>query len=235
MGRFGRSGGASLFGGGGLLTTGHFRPPSGIAAYGGLLGGAAASVWWLRRSGLPVLPFLDAAAPAVGLGYFFGRLGCFLAGCDYGKITAMPLSVRFPAQSHAFRDHLARGLVGPDDAWSRPVHPTQLYLAFTGLALYLLCSSLPARGDGRRFLAYVGGYAVVRSLIELLRGDEGRGFFGPLSTSQVLAAVSVALAFALVRVQRASGASATPTPQGVPGSPGPARGLRGWCSGAGWP
>jgi phosphatidylglycerol:prolipoprotein diacylglycerol transferase len=182
-----------------LARTGVFRPPSGIAAYGGLLGGVGGAVAWLRWRRRAVLPFLDAAAPAVGLGYFLGRIGCFLAGCDYGKVTTASWGVRFPAQSHAFRDHLARGWVAPEDPWSLPVHPTQLYLAFTGLALHLALSSWPSRGDGRRFLAYVAGYGLLRSLIELLRGDEGRGVVGALSTSQGLAAASIVLAAVVVR------------------------------------
>ncbi len=187
-----------------LVKTGAFRPPSGVAAYGGLLGGVGASVLWLRRRGLPVLPMLDAAAPAAGLGYFVARLGCFLAGCDYGVPTRLALGVRFPAGSHAFRDHLARGWVAPGDAWSLAVHPTQLYLAFVGLALHLALSSWPSRGDGRRFLAYAVGYGVLRSGVELLRGDEGRGVWGPVSTSQVLAIVSVVLAWMVVRSRRTS-------------------------------
>lgn len=192
-----------------LVQTGAFKPPSGIAAYGGLIGGVAAAVWWLRRSRLPVLPFLDALAPSVGLGYFFARLGCLLAGCDYGSTTQLALAVRFPAGSHAHRDHVAHGLIDAGAPWSLPVHPTQIYMALAGLLLFLATSLLPARGDGRRFLAYVVGYAALRSLIELLRGDAGRGFLGPLSTSQALALVSVGLTVALVRrEQRATQAAA---------------------------
>lgn len=182
--------------------TGRFQPPSGIAAYGGLLGGTGAVVLWLRREQLPILPFLDAAAPSIGVGYFTARLGCFLAGCDYGKTTSLPWGVRFPSGSHAFRDHLARGWVSAADPWSRPVHPTQLYLAFTGIALYLWTSARPARGDGRRFFGYVAGYATLRFLIEGLRGDEGRGAVGALSTSQFLALVSLVLAWMVVRSPR---------------------------------
>ncbi len=185
-----------------LVTTGHFRMRSGMAAYGGLFGGTLASIAWLWRRGLPIAPFLDAAAPSIGIGYFFSRLGCFLAGCDYGVPTRVPWAVRFPAGSHAFVDHAQRGLVDADAAWSLPVHPTQLYMAFVGLALSMVCAARPARGDGRRFALYVVGYAALRSLVELLRGDEGRGSLGPLSTSQVLALVSVALVGALLVRQR---------------------------------
>ena len=67
-----------------LARTGRFHVPTGMAAYGGLIGGTVAAIVTLRRLGRRVRPFLDAAAPAVGAGYFFARVGCFLAGCDYG-------------------------------------------------------------------------------------------------------------------------------------------------------
>lgn len=175
----------------GLAQDGQLVFRSGMAAYGGLIGGSLGAVLSLRRQRLAVLPFLDAAAPALGLGYFAGRIGCFLAGCDYGVLTARSWGVVFPAGSHAFRDHLAKGLVAPSSPGALPVHPTQLYLAFVGLGLYLGLSRLSPRPDGRRFVLYVGLYALCRSAIELLRGDAGRGFVGALSTSQMLALASV--------------------------------------------
>lgn len=169
------------------IAAGRFVARSGLAAYGGLLGGLLASVLVLRRQRLAVLPFLDAGAPALGLGYFFARLGCFLAGCDYGRPTDAPIGVRFPQGSFAWVDHVERGLVPPDARASLPVHPTQLYLAFLGLALFLVVPRLPLRRDGARVAAYFAAYAFGRSAIELLRGDASRGAVGPLSTSQAIA------------------------------------------------
>ena len=88
------------------MRDGRFMPPTGMAAYGGLIGGTVAAALTLRRLGRPVLPFFDAAAPAVGVGYFSARLGCFLAGCDYGSVTHAAWAVRFPRGSYAWRDHL---------------------------------------------------------------------------------------------------------------------------------
>ncbi len=190
------------------LADGRFVARSGLAAYGGLLGGTLASMAILRRLRLPVLPFLDAGAPALGLGYFFARLGCFLAGCDYGRPTASAFGVRFPQGSAAWVDHVERGLVPPDARASLPVHPTQLYLAFLGLALFVAISRLrappspvppvsaPAR-DGARISAFFAAYAVGRFALESLRGDASRGAIGPLSTSQAIAVVTLALLGAL--------------------------------------
>ena len=73
---------------------------------------------WLRR------PRADGAVRSgpsstrrllpLGLGYFFARLGCFSAGCDYGKVTTSRFAVTFPAGSYAFRDHVASGALSPD-------------------------------------------------------------------------------------------------------------------------
>jgi phosphatidylglycerol:prolipoprotein diacylglycerol transferase len=186
----------------GFFANGRFTPPTGMAAYGGLLGGVAGGSVALARMRLPVWTFLDASAPGVGLGYFFARLGCFLAGCDYGTITTSRVGLSFPRGSYAFRDHVAAGLLSPDAATSLPVHPTQLYEALSGVTLYLLLRAMPATGDGRRFVALAVGYGVLRSGIELLRGDASRGHVGPLSTSQMLAIVSIVLTLALWRARR---------------------------------
>jgi phosphatidylglycerol:prolipoprotein diacylglycerol transferase len=170
---------------------------SGLAAYGGLIGGAVGAALSLRRQGLAVWPFLDEAAPALGLGYFFARIGCFLAGCDYGKITSSPLAVRFPPESFAYNDHVNHDLITPLADASLPVHPTQLYLSFTGLLLFFVIRAIPARGDGRRFVLYFVAYGVLRSLIEVFRGDAARGSVGWLSTSQFLALASSLVLVAL--------------------------------------
>jgi prolipoprotein diacylglyceryltransferase len=185
------------------LGGGRLRPPTGMAAYGGLIGGVVGGTIALHRMRLAVWPFLDATAPGVGLGYFFARLGCFSAGCDYGKLTTSRFGAIFPRGSYAFRDQVAAGLLDPDAPSALAVHPTQLYAALSGVVLYLALRAMPNKGDGRRFVALVIGYGTLRSLIELLRGDASRGHVGPLSTSQLLALVTVTLTLAMWRLRRA--------------------------------
>jgi prolipoprotein diacylglyceryltransferase len=210
------------------IVEGRFVARTGLAAYGGLIGGTLAAIAALRWQRLPVLPFLDAGAPALGLGYFFARIGCFLAGCDFGLPTASRLGVRFPQGSYAWIDHVERGLVPRDARASLPVHPTQLYLAFLGLALFVVISRFrssrssglshdPAQGGsalggGARISAYFAAYAVGRFAIESLRGDASRGAIGRLSTSQAIAVATVVVLAALwsarlVRVLRSRAAS----------------------------
>jgi phosphatidylglycerol:prolipoprotein diacylglycerol transferase len=175
---------ASWLGGGPL------RPPTGMAAYGGLVGGSLGAIVALRRRKLDAWAFLDTTCPALGLGYFCARIGCLLAGCDYGRPLDASWAVRFPPTSPAARDQVALGWIRPG-AWSLPVHPTQIYMALVGLALFYGVQRLDLRVPGRRFGLMVVAYAVARAAIETLRGDASRGHVGPLSTSQAIALATV--------------------------------------------
>ena len=126
----------------------------------------------------------DALAPGVVLGQAIGRLGCFAAGCCWGKPTSLPWAV-------TFTDVYASRAVGtPMDT---PLHPSQLYESGAAFLIFaFLLWLLPRkRFDGQVTLAYVALYSAVRFGLEFLRGDPERGswFGGTLSTSQVIAIV----------------------------------------------
>jgi prolipoprotein diacylglyceryltransferase len=157
----------------------------GRAAYGGFLGGTLCAIVVLRRGRVEVRPFLDRAVPLCGLSYGFVRVGCFLAGCDYGKPTASAWGMRFPVGSPAAVDHAALGWA-PRTGESLPVHPTQLYEAAIGVVAAGLASVWLVKGkrDGRAFATFVVLYAVGRFFVETLRGDGSRGLYADLSTAQ---------------------------------------------------
>lgn len=169
---------------------------SGRSAYGGLLGGCLLSAGFLRRFRQPVLPFFDRAVVLMGSSFALVRVGCFLAGCDFGRVTASSWGVRFPAHSPAALEHAQHGWI-PSGAASLPVHPTQLYEA--GLALLATGLALVALRRGPRDGRAVGGwlvcYAVGRFALEFLRGDGSRGIYLGLSTAQI---VSIAILGALL-------------------------------------
>ena len=177
---------------------GRLEAPTGFAAYGGLVFGTLGGLAWIRfaHREIDAWRFLDAVAPSLALGVFFARVGCFLAGCDYGTPTASVLGTTFPRGSHAFRDHLARGWIDASATSSLPVHPTELYEAAVGLALFFVLRALHPAKRGVRFVALVLGYAFARSVIELVRGDASRGHVGALSTSQIFAIVTSIVALA---------------------------------------
>lgn len=190
---------------------------TGRTAYGGLLAGILGATLYARRAKLPIGAFFDRAS--VGTGIIFGcvRIGCFLAGCDYGAPTSSPLGVRFPAGSLAAYDHATRGWV-PPGAPSLPVHPTELYESAVGFTAAALCALVLKYGprDGRAFLTFLAVYAPGRFALEFFRGDADRGVYGSLSTSQwVSVAILVALPFLWLAARTSSKRSA-PSPSRPP-------------------
>lgn len=190
------------------IATGSLTPvlESGRAAYGGLLGGWLLAGLYLRAQGEPLAPFYDRSVTLLAPAFILVRLGCFLAGCDYGRVTTGPWGLRFPSGSPAALAHAAAGWV-PADGASLPVHPTQLYeVGLAGLATLL---ALPAllRGprDGRAFRRWILCYAAGRFLLEFLRADGARGLYLGLSTAQWLSiAIGVALLLPILWRQRSA-------------------------------
>jgi prolipoprotein diacylglyceryltransferase len=167
---------------------------AGMTSFWGYLAGMSAVIVVCRANRLPLARLADLAAAPMGLALFCARLGCFLAGCDYGKVTSVPWAVRFPKGSPAWRDQLTAGLLPPERAESLPVHPTQLYEAALGLLMFGVALVLLRRmrdGKGRVFLACAALYAVGRLAIETVRGDAGRGIYAGLSSGQIFSIVAL--------------------------------------------
>lgn len=162
---------------------GPYLAHGGLVWYGGLLGGAATSFFYLRRYRLDLARFADAAAPALAVGHAFGRVGCFMGGCCYGRPTNLPWGVRFP--STPFFD----GPVGV------PLHPVQLYEALAELGLAAIAGVLAGRiRKGGALGVWLVGYAAVRLAFELgLRGDDrGLGIAGLPPSAALSAGIAVA-------------------------------------------
>lgn len=183
----------------------------GRAAYGGLLFALLGAVIVNRALGESSLAFLDRAAPGVGLAFGFVRVGCFIAGCDYGVPTSAAWAVRFPSDSLAAMDHASRGWV-MEGMMSLPVHPTQLYEALFGFVSCLVAWAWLHRHreprNGSVFNTWLAAYALARFCIEFLRGDVTRGSYGALSTAQLVSlAILAGLAIKQVKDHRLSSAA----------------------------
>ena len=189
-----------------FATTGQFRPRwAGMTSFWGYLAGAAAVTIACERHRLSVKRVADLAVIPLGAALVLARLGCFMAGCDFGKVTSLPWAVRFPAGSPAWRDHVHAGLVPADRAQSLPVHPTQLYEALLGLAIIGvgLVAARRKLEAGWVFAAAAATYCVGRLLIETVRGDAGRGVYAGLSSGQIFSLVVLtAIAARLVWARR---------------------------------
>jgi phosphatidylglycerol:prolipoprotein diacylglycerol transferase len=164
---------------------------SGGVFYGGLLLAVAVALWYVRRAGLPLWTTCDVFAPGIALGHAVGRLGCFFAGCCYGKPTNVPWAVRFT-------DPFAAANVGTP--LGVDLHPTQLYEAGAELLILFVLLVTEKRGKpfaGRTFWLYILLYAISRYIIEIFRGDE-RGTVGIFSTSQFISIVLAPLAIGML-------------------------------------
>ena len=130
----------------------------GLVYYGGLIGAAVAGIFYLAWKKLPVWKIADILAPSIALGSVFGRIGCLLNGCCYGRACDLPWAIHFPL------DHETHGAA---------VHPTEIYDALLNLILYVFLAWLFRRKkfDGQIFATYLIIYAVFRSIAEYFRGD----------------------------------------------------------------
>lgn len=136
----------------------------GLVFYGGLIGAAIAGTFYVKWKKLPFHKTADALAPSIALGSVFGRIGCLMTGCCYGRACDLPWAIRFPEGN-------------PMHPPTFPVHPTQLYDSFANLLLYLGLAWLYRRKkfDGQVFAAFLIGYAILRSIVEIFRGDYQAG------------------------------------------------------------
>jgi phosphatidylglycerol:prolipoprotein diacylglycerol transferase len=175
----------------------------GLVFYGGFFAALAVAVGYTRWRGMNFWRTADILAPSVALGHFFGRLGCFAAGCCWGKEAhgaALAWAARFPVDSLAFQDYAARGALPAGAQVTPPLHPVQLYEAGAELVLFFALSLLGRRKrwDGQVLVAYLLAYAAVRYVVELFRGDAARKFVaGSVSTSQAIALAAAAFGLAL--------------------------------------
>ena len=135
----------------------------GLTLYGGLVGGTVVGLWMARRLHLPVWRSSDAIAPAIALGTVFGRIGCFLNGCCYGRPTKLPWGVVYPPESFPGMEF-----------GSTPIHPSQLYFSLAGLAVFAALWAIRKRvtAEGRLFWIMIILIAAVRVPLDFTRTYE---------------------------------------------------------------
>lgn len=162
---------------------------NGFVIYGSIIGGVVGVVWYCRKNKWEILKIFDMVIPGLALAQGFGRIGCFLAGCCYGKPTDLFFGVKFRPDS-----------LGPSDVY---VYPTQIFSSIFDfiLALVLLKLDKKQKKDGRLFALYMIIYSVGRFIIEFIRNDP-RGNVGILSTSQFIGIFVVILGIALYNIDK---------------------------------
>lgn len=173
----------------------------GLVFYGGFIGASLALIIYCRVRSIPLWRLADAFAPSIPLGYAFGRIGCLMNGCCFGKQCSLPWAITYPRGHETF----------PRDAASAtPVHPTQVYDSLLALGLYAVLAWLYRRKkfDGQIFAVYLICYAFIRSAVEHFRGDYTvdhiyAGFLTPAQLVSIGILTAGIVLFAVLRNQKA--------------------------------
>lgn len=186
---------------GSLLSVG-FLESAGIF-YGGVIAALVVLTLYVHRQKLRWLAVGDAVAPGLALGHSIGRLGCFAAGCCWGK----------PAHGFwavTFHNAYANATVGVP--LNVPLYPTQLIESAAEAGMFLLLWRLARRRafEGELTAVYLLGYGVIRFLVDFLRAYEPQAmlFHGLMTDAQLTSLAMIALAIG-IWVARARRAAAT--------------------------
>jgi phosphatidylglycerol:prolipoprotein diacylglycerol transferase len=143
---------------------------SGGVFQGGLVFGVIFALWYFRRRRIPTWKVADLVGPALALGHGFGRIGCFMAGCCYGRDCAMPLGVVFESQ-------YAHDLTGLP--LGKALYPVQLFESGLNFLNFLILYLILRRRtfDGQVFSFYIMNYSLIRFFTEYFRGDHQESSF----------------------------------------------------------
>ena len=161
----------------------------GFVFFGGMIVSVGALVWYIRHKKLPLLKTADFMIVGLPLGHALGRVGCFLAGCCYGKPTTLPWGVTF-TDPHTLVPPQLQGV---------PLHPTQLYEAGLNLLLFVILhfAYKKPHKDGKILVEYILCYGLMRFSLEFLRGDFRGGFWLGMSPSQLISLGACACALVI--------------------------------------
>jgi len=168
----------------------------GLTLYGGIIAGTVVGLWMAKRQGLSPWKVADALAPSVAIGAAFGRVGCFLNGCCYGRPTKLPWGVVYPPDTFP-------GL----EFGATPIHPSQLYFSLASLALFVVLWRIRkrVRVPGMLFWGFVAAFALIRIPLDFTRAYEVESrvleLGGVTITESQLTSVALAL-FAVLMIVR---------------------------------
>ncbi len=153
----------------------------GFVFYGGFIGAVLTLFLFTKKKKISFVKGADFFAPALALGHAIGRIGCFLAGCCYGKPTHSTLGVVFNNPDTLVPHHLQH----------THIYPTQLFESFANFILFFILVKIYRKQDkdGKTSLIYIMGYAVIRFVIEFFRGDDRGSAILGLYPSQIIALI----------------------------------------------
>lgn len=166
--------------------------------YGGLICGAIFVLWYVRKHKLNLRVIGDVMLPAVALAHFFGRMGCFMAGCCWGReAEGCAIAVTFPQE----------GFQSTGVPPHTPLYPTQITESILNLLnfIFLMILFKKKKFQGQVMAVYIFNYSLIRFCIEFFRGDNDRGYvfggtdhpFSSLSVPQLISIFGIIMAIVL--------------------------------------
>jgi phosphatidylglycerol:prolipoprotein diacylglycerol transferase len=165
----------------------------GLVFSGGVIGVVLTMFWYIKRHGLPLGKVADLWAPAIAIGQCLGRVGCFMAGCCYGKETDLAWGVTFT------HPHCLSPL-------NTPLHPVQLYSSISGLIIFVVVMLLHSKRkfEGQIFLWFLILHSTARLALERFRGDD-RGLLlnSNMSMTQFVAVLLLIISAGILIVVKA--------------------------------
>ena len=163
----------------------------GLVFYGGFILAFIASVWFIKKNRLPLGKVLDVLAPSVALGIAIGRIGCFLNGCCWGKVS-LKWGISFLSKDKppVYAEQVYGDLISRDALCSLPVIPTQIYESLACLAIFfiLVLGQRYKRFEGSVFWAFILMYSAFRFVIEYFRYYDPSFIVGSFTVSQLISA-----------------------------------------------
>ncbi len=173
----------------------------GLAFYGAVVFGMAAVVIYLMIKEKPIARYLDLFTLPIALGLVIGRIGCFLNGCCFGKVSADSFAVTFLKNGLSAKKQFTDTMLASLRETPYPVIATQLIEAALGFCLFLALFFTRRRitKPGTLMGLWLVGYAALRTVIEIFRDDDRGLFFnGMLSTSQIIAFCTLVVGVLLI-------------------------------------
>lgn len=172
---------------------------SGGTFYGGLIFGLIFAFWYIKKHKLNLKAILDIAGPSIALGHFFGRLGCFSAGCCFGRPAGDSII------GVVFKNPFAGSHTGVP--LNTPIYPTQLMESILNLLNFIILffAFKKKKFEGQIFVMYIFNYSIIRFFVEYFRGDLDRGYifggvshtFTSLSVPQFISIIGIIASFIL--------------------------------------
>lgn len=169
----------------------------GMVFYGGFLGGAAAGLYYVKKNKMSLKLLADIIAPGFALGISLGRIGCFLNGCCYGKLSNA-CGISFPAKDFPppYYQQLRDGLINSNAPHSLPVIPTQLFASGAALIIFAVLLFIVQRKirSGSAFSIFLLLYGIDRFVIDFFRHYSADAMkLGLISFSQLTSIVLMLL------------------------------------------